>query len=103
MDSVLRNILDIDQKTAKLSDETEQRLAQNDAVLAQLLEEREKEVKESAKRESDRAYDEIMQSAQLLVDAKKRSAEERRVRMETRYKTSSDRLAQQLLEQLLEY
>lgn len=102
MDSVLRNILDIDKRTAKLSAETEQKLAQNDEILLSLLESRENEVKEEAKRESDRAYEEILRSAQLLVDEKKQNAEQQRTQMETRYEESSDRMAAKLLEQLLE-
>ncbi len=49
MDSVIRNILDIDQNTAKLVRETEARLAQNDEILQSLLESRETELKEEAK------------------------------------------------------
>lgn len=102
MDSVLRNILDIDKKTAKLSEETEQKLAQNDETLLKLLETRENEIREEARRESDRAYEEIMQSARMLVEEKQRKGEKQRATMESRYAGSSDALAEQLLKELLE-
>lgn len=102
MDSVIRNILDIDQNTAKLVRETEARLAQNDEILQSLLESRETELKEEAKAESDARYEEIMKKTSEEVLAMKKHNEKQLEKMDLLYREKQDRLAESILLKLIE-
>ncbi len=102
MDSVIRNILDIDRDTIDMVRDMQSKLSQNDDVLLSLLESREKEIKEEAKKESDARYESIMKETQVKVNELIKENEERLYRLNSRYEQNKDRLAQELLSQLLD-
>lgn len=102
MDSVIRNILDLDQKTAALAQETKDTLAQNEQQLQALIESQESERKEEARKESDAQFHAVIAEAEQQVANRKQDNERKLARMQERYQSRKDALAQAVLDQLLE-